>query len=928
MKLRSSYLMLCCAFLVGCNSSSDTDTDTGQVVAIQERSSALSSSSPAGNYSDLLNDESALRFLEAEDATLSGSMVVANDTSANGGKYVSVGIGSESSNTDNDFAEFTVWIAREGNYKVIANALGPNGKSNSFFAQINQGAQYVWDISNNNTWNSASIEDRGTGEVIEHLAVGFHTLRISSREAGSQLDYVNFELQGDTTGDTDAPILAIDTPATNNAVLSSVATMSGRAVDVGSGGIESVSVSVFNDNGDYLDFSTGAFKRQFASSSAFLGNAGSNSTDWSISTPGMADGNYTLIAKTVDGAGNHGVPITSEFKVSAVSTGSILYVQAEDSVLNGAMKVVTDTSAIGGSYVSVPEDGESSNTENDYMDFYVNLEQSGEYKIAARVSGPHGSANSFFAQVDNAEQYVWDISKTNQWSTEYVSDRGNGDVSLYLGAGEHTLRVSVRESGAKLDYIEFVLQSAGPVLYVEAEDSLLNGAMKAVSDSSAIAGSYVSVPKGGESSNPANDYMEFTVRLEEAGEYMMSARVLGPNGSANSFLAQLNDGAQYLWDITKTNGWTTGYISDRGNGNVMEYLDAGEHKLRIGVRESGARLDYVKFQLQQDATGPVMYVEAEDSNMNGAMKAVADSSATAGSYVSVPEGGESSNLANDYMDFNVSVQIAGEYKIAARVLGPNGSANSFFAQINSGTKYLWDIPRNNQWSTEYISNRGGSDVSVFLGAGDHTLRVGVRESGARLDYIDFQLQGDFESVEIAEGGSTETPGDTTTVQETPGDTTTIQIPTESTVVAEAGEDSSSSDTGTDDDSDNTLGAALPSEEDSDDSSGIVEAPKAKTSNVRTFYANIACDSCEVMELSMNWDLDVAGYETVSLVHSKNSAQRELADFDLDDNKLSMTIKTDIDFADEGEHCFAVRTTDNSNQEFESESVCVEFSEQG
>lgn len=916
MKLRSSYLMLCCAFLVGCNSSSDTDT--GQDVAIQERSSALPSSSPAGNYSDLLNDDSALRFLEAEDATLSGSMVVSNDSSANGGKYVSVSIGNESSNTDNDFAEFTVWIAREGNYKVIANALGPNGKSNSFFAKINQGAQHVWDISNNNTWNSAFIKDRRTGEVIEHLDVGFHTLRISLREAGSQLDYVNFELQGDTTGDTDAPVLAIDTPASNNAVLASVATLSGRAVDLGSGGIESVNVSVLNNNGDYLDFSTGTFKSQFATSSAFLGNAGSNSTDWSISTPGLADGNYTLIAKTVDGAGNHGVPVTSEFKVSAVSTGSILYVQAEDSVLNGAMKAVTDTSAIGGSYVSVPEDGESSNTENDYMDFYVNLEHSGEYKIAARVSGPHGSANSFFAQVDNAERYVWDISKTNQWSTEYISDRGNGDVSLYLAAGEHTLRVSVRESGAKLDYIEFVLQNAGPVLYVEAEDSLLNGAMKAVSDSSAVAGSYVSVPEGGESSNPANDYMEFTVRLEEAGEYMMSARVLGPDGSANSFFAQLNDGAQYLWDITKTNSWTTGYISDRGNGNVIEYLDAGEHKLKIGVRESGARLDYVEFQLQQDAAGPVLYVEAEDSDMNGAMRAVADSSATAGSYVSVPEGGESSNLAYDYMDFNVSVQIAGEYKIAARVLGPNGSANSFFAQINSGTQYLWDIPRNNEWSTEYISNRGGSDVSVFLGAGDHTLRVGVRESGARLDYIDFQLQGDFESVEIAEGGNTETPDDTSTEQ----------IPTESTVVAEAGEDSSSSDTGTDDDNDNTLGAALPSDEDSDDSSGIVEAPKAKTSDVRTFYANIACDSCDVMELSMNWDVDVADYETVSLVHSKNSAQRELADFDLDDNKTSMTIKTDIDFADEGEHCFAVHTTDDDNQEFESESVCIEFSEQG
>lgn len=911
MKLRLNGLLLCCAFLVGCNSSLDTDTD--QAIALQERSIDLSTNATILADVVSLNNDNASRFIEAENAVLSGSMVVAESSSASGGEYITVNVGKESADNSIDFAEFTVWIAKAGDYKIIANALGPDGKSNSFFAQIDQGTTYLWGISNNNTWVAKPIADRRDGDVIESLTVGYHTLRISLRESGSQLDYINFELQDDTSGDIDAPAIAISSPTSANEVLGSVATLSGPAIDTGDSGFDNVSVSLMNAEGDYLDFSTGVFKDQYASSKAYLSNTGLNATDWSISTPGLEDGQYTVVAKVVDAAGNHGIPANSTFNVNSVSSGALLYVQAEDSNLSGAMKIIADTSAIGGSYVAVPEDASSADPANDSMEFSLRIDSAGEYKIAARVSGPHGSANSFLAQLNDGNEYIWDISKNNEWNTEYLSDRGKGDVVTYLDAGSHTLRVSLREKGAKLDYIELVQQSSGPLLYVEAEKSQLNGAMKVFSDASATQGAYVSLPIGDESSNLQSDYMVFTFRTEEAGEYKVKARVLGPDGSSNSFFAQLNDGARYVWDISKANQWTKEYMSDRGNGEVSVYLNAGQQTMRVSARESGSRLDYIELE-KKGPGGEVLYVEAENSDLNGAMRIAQDTSVSAGNYVSVPVGAESSNPANDYMDFTVNVEKAGEYKIAARVLGPNGSANSFFAQINSGTRYTWDLPKNNQWSTGFVSNRGAGEVSVFLGAGEHKLRVSLRESGAQLDYIEFQLQADFENVQIAEQSSIDAAKGASS----------SQISSEATDVAtvDHGALASAPDTTRE----STPAAALPIDQQAAVNS-IVEVPKAKTSDVRTFNANIACNSCDVAELSMHWDLDVADYKTLTLMHLKNSTKTELAEFDIENNETSTKVKTDIDFAANGEHCFAVYASDGSNMEHSSDSVCVALSEQ-
>jgi hypothetical protein len=74
------------------------------------------------------------------------------------------------------------------------------------------------------------------------------------------------------------------------------------------------------------------------------------------------------------------------------------------------------------------------------------------------VKGPSGTQNSFWAQIDSGEQYLWSFSNSNTAVTDYIIERGVGDVVENLSAGSHTLRVFVRESGSQLDWIEFELQ--------------------------------------------------------------------------------------------------------------------------------------------------------------------------------------------------------------------------------------------------------------------------------------------------------------------------------------------------------------------------------------------------------------------------------------------------------------------------------------
>ena len=60
--------------------------------------------------------------------------------------------------------------------------------------------------------------------------------------------------------------------------------------------------------------------------------------------------------------------------------------------------------------------------------------------------------NSFFLEIDNGYDNLWEISSGNSWHWDAVNFRDRVDpVILTLFEGKHTIKVKLREDGTKLD---------------------------------------------------------------------------------------------------------------------------------------------------------------------------------------------------------------------------------------------------------------------------------------------------------------------------------------------------------------------------------------------------------------------------------------------------------------------------------------------
>jgi YVTN family beta-propeller protein len=145
---------------------------------------------------------------------------------------------------------------------------------------------------------------------------------------------------------------------------------------------------------------------------------------------------------------------------------------------------------------------------------------------------------------------------------------------------------------------------------------------------------------------------------------------------------------------------------------------------------------------------PGVKVEAESGVLSGAFAVALDSTASNGRYISVPSGSDSTSAPDSPSRavYTFNVAQAGQYQIAASVLGPSDLQNSFWVRVDGApaNAHLWDIPLDSSgaYQFDYVSNRGGPDpVVVTLSAGNHTVEVIHREVGTRLDWVRLDLLG-------------------------------------------------------------------------------------------------------------------------------------------------------------------------------------------
>ena len=133
-------------------------------------------------------------WLEAEKGELSYPFKSDPDSKASSGRFAWVpnGRGSSWDPEQNSGAiVFTFELPAAGDYVLWGCVKAKNGKDNSFYVAVNDGAYALWDTIQSKAWTWDPVSNRsGTGPVIYALKAGTHTLTIKQREDGTRIDRI------------------------------------------------------------------------------------------------------------------------------------------------------------------------------------------------------------------------------------------------------------------------------------------------------------------------------------------------------------------------------------------------------------------------------------------------------------------------------------------------------------------------------------------------------------------------------------------------------------------------------------------------------------------------------------------------------------------------------------------------------------------
>lgn len=121
--------------------------------------------------------------------------------------------------------------------------------------------------------------------------------------------------------------------------------------------------------------------------------------------------------------------------------------EAESGILSGLMRMLVDKLALGEKYIV-----QTGNKKKGTAKYTVEIPQSGQYQVRARVITPDGSSNSISYAVDSTKKFkTWHFPKFSDWTWT------DGPV-VNLSAGTHTFIMKKREPNTRLDTFEFRLR--------------------------------------------------------------------------------------------------------------------------------------------------------------------------------------------------------------------------------------------------------------------------------------------------------------------------------------------------------------------------------------------------------------------------------------------------------------------------------------
>ena len=224
------------------------------------------------------------------------------------------------------------------------------------------------------------------------------------------------------------------------------------------------------------------------------------------------------------------------------------------------------------------------------------------------------------------------------------------------------------------------------------------------------------------------------------------------NGSGNDPDGSITD---YTW--SKISGPAGGNFNNKDIANpVVTDLNPGTYIFRLTVTDdngkkygkvAGTGYDEVMITVKPS---PVYNnlpgrIEAEDfSDMNG-IQTEGTSDAGGGQDIGWQDN-------NDWMDYNVSVNAAGNYSVAFRIASPNNGAQFQIRKSDGSVISTVTVPNTGGWQ-----NWQTVSTTVALGAGKQTLRIFTSNAsgGWNFNWMDFKA-AKVNKVPVANAGSNQT----------------------------------------------------------------------------------------------------------------------------------------------------------------------------
>lgn len=317
-----------------------------------------------------------------------------------------------------------------------------------------------------------------------------------------------------------------------------------------------------------------------------------------------------------------------------------------------------------------------------------------------------------------------------------ISDGIDSDANQTTGQS-HLISLEDHQIDRSVD--AGIYQAAVDVMFEAEHYEWLDHPWQVKCSSSASGGKYLVAPNGTGSyynSPPYGRKVKYVFDVDSNGRYELSALLKAKSSKDNSVWFRVDGGGWKQWHTpvtgydwqwhAATNGWD--------HDSVAFNLDAGQHTLELKVREDGTKFD--KFMVSKLSTTTVV-IDALDTTLNSSWQVDVDDDgneflvAVGGThYHAPPTGGE--------LTYDFTLAEGGTFEMHALVSAANGGDNSIWVQIDGGDWIEWHLTVTGDgvftWQT-VTDGWGQTEVDFDLAAGNHTLKLKVREDGTKIDKI-------------------------------------------------------------------------------------------------------------------------------------------------------------------------------------------------